>query len=285
VLELGGGEGYLALDFLSFLEQAYPDLFLRTRYAILERSLPLAERQKDTLSSKLPPDALQKVVWYSEITQIPPFQGLVLSNEFFDAFPVRRYVFQKKKLLEIFVDWNGSDFVEILQEPECSLCVEFLKEYRTIFRERQEVETAEDVVGFLDLLLPRMSAGHFLTLDYGAEAKDLFQRYARGTVLAHQKHQVSENLYEAPGEEDLSAFVNFTVLRRSLEKFGFRVDALKPQALFLLEAGIFQIFEKQKPSLPQPLQVSLHLGLKTLLNPEGMGTTFQALHAVKEPSV
>ncbi len=284
VLELGGGEGYLALDFLSFLWQTYPDLLLQTRYAILERSLPLAERQKDALSLKLPLDVLQRVVWYSEVTQIPSFQGLVLSNEFFDAFPVRRYIFRRGKFLEIFVDWNGSAFVEILREPECFLCVEFLKEYRTIFQEGQEVETAEDIVGFLDLLLPRMTAGHFLTLDYGAEAKDLFQRYPRGTVLAHRKHQVSENLYGAPGEEDLSAFVNFTVLRRRLEHFQFRVDALQPQALFLVEAGIFQVFENRKPSLPGPRQTSFHLGLKTLLNPEGMGTTFQALHGVKASS-
>ncbi len=59
----------------------------------------------------------------------------------------------------------------------------------------------------------RLGRGFALTIDYGHEAQELYDdRHMRGTLLAYENHRASENFLRAPGEQDLTAHVNFTAL-------------------------------------------------------------------------
>ena len=59
----------------------------------------------------------------------------------------------------------------------------------------------------------KLGQGFVVTIDYGHEARELYdERHMRGTLLAYEGHRASEEFFRAPGEQDLTAHVNFTAL-------------------------------------------------------------------------
>jgi len=79
LLELGAGRGLMARDILSYYRHHRPDLFTRLRYRIYEISPFLKGIQKEVLSE------FGCVSWVDDLEAM---EGVVLSNEFFDALPV-----------------------------------------------------------------------------------------------------------------------------------------------------------------------------------------------------
>ena len=85
ILEYGAGSGKLAADILTTLQErdALPE-----RYAILEVSADLQERQAEFLHAELPQLA-SRIVWLDR----PPtnHRGVIVANEVMDALPVERF--------------------------------------------------------------------------------------------------------------------------------------------------------------------------------------------------
>ena len=98
--------------------------------------------------------------------------------------------------------------------------------------------------------------------------------------MAYRQHSTSPNPYEAPGEQDLTAHVNFTALIAGLERAGLRAEKLITQAQFLMGIGEGNQFGDafEECRLPQE-RAKVALQLKHLITPEGMGETFQVLVA------
>jgi SAM-dependent MidA family methyltransferase len=99
-----------------------------------------------------------------------------------------------------------------------------------------------------------------------------------GTVLAYAKHRPSQELYAAPGEQDLTAHVNFTALRQWGERTGLERLGLVSQTAFLLALGKTNDFaDLYDNGMNEAERVRARLQLKTLIFPEGMGERFQVL--------
>src|SRR3989475_12532766 len=60
---------------------------------------------------------------------------------------------------------------------------------------------------------------------------------SRGTLLAYQNHRASEDFYASPGEQDLTAHVNFTALESWGKRAGLETAGLTLQTAFLLALG------------------------------------------------
>ena len=103
IVELGGGTGRLAADLLGAL--AARDA-LPSRYAILEPSPDLRERQRATLARDAPAHA-GRVVWLDSLPAI--VDGLVLANEVLDALPVHVVARRAGRWYERGVAWNAED--------------------------------------------------------------------------------------------------------------------------------------------------------------------------------
>ena len=86
ILELGAGTGRMAAVVLTELaaREALPE-----RYAILEVSADLAERQRERLG-RLPRALRERVVWLERLPE-RPLRGVILANEVVDALPCRRF--------------------------------------------------------------------------------------------------------------------------------------------------------------------------------------------------
>jgi len=78
-----------------------------------------------------------------------------------------------------------------------------------------------------------LKAGKLLTIDYGFQAEDFLRpERARGTLRAYHRHHASDDLLAYPGEQDLTAHVNFTQLRRLGEATGLSTEGLFSQERF-----------------------------------------------------
>jgi SAM-dependent MidA family methyltransferase len=94
---------------------------------------------------------------------------------------------------------------------------------------------------------------------------------------------VSANPYEAPGEQDITAHVNFTALTAAAERGGMEIRPLLTQSQFLLGIGEHNQFADafEECRLPQE-RAKVALQLKHLITPSGMGESFHVLIASKD---
>ena len=127
-----------------------------------------------------------------------------------------------------------------------------------------------------------MPRGFFIAIDYGYTREEQLAGRHRGTLKAIRQHSVSANPYEAPGEQDITADVNFTALAAVAEKHGMRTHKLITQSQFLLGIGEANEFADafEDCRLPQE-RAKVALQLKHLVTPAGMGESFHVLVASK----
>src|SRR5690606_17895571 len=102
-VEVGGGSGAFAETCLSKLlaEDALPD-----RYAILEPSADLRERQRERLQQRLPPLLFELVEWLDGPIH-EPWNGVLFANEVIDALPTPRFAIRDGEVLEAHVATQG----------------------------------------------------------------------------------------------------------------------------------------------------------------------------------
>src|SRR6266404_1045146 len=106
ILELGAGTGRMAATILESLATlgVLPD-----RYAILEVSADLADRQRTRLQ-QLPAELRDRVVWLDRLPETP-VRGVLLANEVLDALPFKRFTVYNGSVRELGVGLEGDSFV------------------------------------------------------------------------------------------------------------------------------------------------------------------------------
>jgi SAM-dependent MidA family methyltransferase len=124
--------------------------------------------------------------------------------------------------------------------------------------------------------------GFLLTIDYGYTREEQLAGRHRGTLKALRRHSINANPYEAPGEQDITADVDFTALAAAAEKHGMQTQKLITQSQFLMGIGEANQFADtfEECRLPQE-RAKVALQLKHLVTPAGMGESFQVLIASK----
>ncbi len=203
--------------------------------------------------------------------------SIVFANEFFDALPVEIVSSQGS----LRVGFRDDRFVETWV-PASAGELEFLDRYSIHPEpgERVEVPLAAQQNG--RQASREIQQGFFIVIDYGyMRAEQLAGRH-RGTLKAIRQHSVSVNPYEAPGEQDITADVNFTALAAAAEEQGMRVHKLITQSQFLMGIGEANQFADafEDCRLPQE-RAKVALQLKHLVTPAGMGESFHVMVASK----
>ena len=275
LVEAGAGVGRLAAHILDFCETKLADFYRVMRYVAVERSASRRE-QAETL-------AKQHAVagHFTSSIEIPEriSAGCVFSNELIDALPVHRVVKEGGALKEILVGFRDGKFVDdVLPVSTCAINEYFATQGITL-NDGQHAEAGLEACDWIAEVGRRIERGYVLTIDYGHRAADLFdEHHMRGTLLAYRDHRVSEEFYAAPGEQDLTAHVNFTALETWGRRSGLETAGFTSQTAFLLALGQKNEFaDLYDEGQPEAEQVRARLQLKTLIHPEGMGERFQVL--------
>jgi SAM-dependent MidA family methyltransferase len=276
LVELGPGRGLFAQDVLDWSEKKFPDFYRALRCVLVETSPALRERIKQTLGPHLESGK-------AELTALYPRNGtssantIVFANEFFDALPVE--ILSTKGSLRIEACDGRLTEAWAKSSPEE---VEFLDRYSVHPEPNQRVEAALAAQQFMERIATSIQRGFFLAIDYGYTREEQLAGRHRGTVKALRQHSISANPYEAPGEQDITADVNFTALAAAAEKNGMQARKLITQSQFLMGIGETNQFADSFEGcrLPQE-RAKVALQLKHLVTPAGMGESFHVLLASK----
>ena len=205
--------------------------------------------------------------------------GCICSNELLDALPVHRVVMSPEGLREIFVDVNDGRFVEREMPPVSAAIPEFFERQNVTLRLHQQAEAPLRACQWIEDAGQRIERGFVLTVDYGHEARELYdERHMNGTLLAYSRHRVSEDFYRAPGEQDLTAHVNFTALDLWGREAGLERAGLASQTNFLLALARQNNFaDLESEGLSEPEKMRLRMSFQNLINPEDLGERFRVL--------
>jgi SAM-dependent MidA family methyltransferase len=121
-------------------------------------------------------------------------------------------------------------------------------------------------------------AGFVVLIDYGYTREQQLVGRHLDTVMTYRQHRAGSSVYEAPGEQDITAHVNFTALSSVAKSSGLKLVGLVTQSQFLLGIGEESQFGDAFDGcrLPQE-RAKVALQLRHLISPEGMGEIFQVL--------
>jgi len=272
-VEAGAGTGRLAAQILNFAAQKLPDLYGALRYSAVEQSAARRERQRETLRTYLENGKAESA---ADLPREIPF-GCIFSNELLDAFPAHRVVVNGGALREVYVGFDGAAFTEELGVPTSPEIGRYFDEQQIALREGQQAEVNLEACRWIVEVARRLVRGFVLTVDYGHEAEELYnERHMRGTLLAYSEHRASEDFFARPGEQDLTAHVNFTALDLWGRRAGLERTGCVSQMGFLVAMGrVNEFADLYDDGATEVERIRARLLLKSLIHPEGMGETFQ----------
>jgi SAM-dependent MidA family methyltransferase len=276
IIELGPGRGLFALDVLDWADKKFPDFSSALHYRLVETSSYLRDRQSERLSSHI---QRGRVTIHPDLDSASSISGdavIIFGNEFFDALPVD--IVDHRGAVHVTLDPNGN-FTELFLPPTPQQ-LEYIENYSVPPQEGGRVEVAliaQDWMRRIAAVLAERR-GYCVFIDYGYTREEQLAGRHLDTVMTYREHTASPNPYQAPGDQDITAHVNFTALRNQAEAAGLRYDALATQAEFLMGIGETNDFSDafEDCRLPQE-HAKVALQLKHLVTPAGIGEIFHVL--------
>jgi len=277
ILELGPGRGLFARDVLDWSRDKFPDFFDALTYTLHESSPALRARLTQTLDRHISTGKAVLPALPKTSQEMSPSGSslIVFANEFFDALPVEILSPSGK----LHLAFENNRLTEIWLRPAAEELA-FLDRYSVHPEGEERVEVPLAGQRWAASIARAINRGFLVIIDYGYTRSEQLAGRHRGTLMTYRQHRATVNPYEAPGEQDVTAHVNFTALGAALEKADMRTQRLVTQSQFLMGLGeptqFADAFERCR--LPQE-RAKVVLQLKHLVSPAGMGETFRVLTA------
>jgi len=252
IVELGAGTGALA-DLLT--------RELNCEYWVLETSAELRERQRKRLGGRV-----------RHIDRLPErLRGAVIANEVVDAMPVHLVHWSAHGILERGVDgalaWSDRPAIGELRAvaERIAVAAPYVSEVGLLAR------------AWMRTLAQSLERGAIFVIDYGFPAREYYHpQRASGTLMCHYQHRAHADPFARPGEEDITAHVDFSALADAARAGGAELLGYTSQAQFLVNCGITDVLAQANA------ENALHYApiaaeAQKLLSPAEMGELFKVL--------
>jgi len=273
-VEMGGGNGTFAADFLVHCQKIAPEFLSRLCYSLVERSPSLQSLQKSRIRAVMGRWGEGQLTWVSSVEHLAAdsVAGVMFSNELVDAFPVHRVRLKSPDLQEIFVDYENGQFVERLGPLSSPKLQEYVDRHGVVLQEGQVSELHVAAEQWMAQVARILRCGIVITVDYGHAGSDYYASDRKdGTLICYFQHTVSTNPYIRVGEQDMTAHVNYSALARSGSACGLLPVGFTTLANWLMGLGVEEMVEGHDHESKEVQALS------QLLRPHGMGTTFKVL--------
>ncbi len=295
IVEFGAGTGRLAADLLRAL--AARDA-LPSRYAIVEVSPDLAERQRATIAAAAPALA-GRVEWLAGVPA--RIDGAVVMNEVLDAIPPHVVARRGGALLERGVVWDDEARSFAFEDRPANprLAALAAARFPALAAARfpalaaarfpagidylSEVNPAAEAL--VETIGRRLAGGALLVVDYGFPAAEYYHpQRDQGTLMGHYRHRSHADPFLWPGLSDLTAHVDFSAIADAGLRAGLEVEGFTAQAAFLLGCGILDALAALgEPGAPAVLRETA--AVQRLLSPAEMGELFKVLALARTPGI
>lgn len=276
VVEQGAHDGQLALDILEGLRQRDCPILGCLSYLVIE---PHADR-RETLTERL--GEVEQVGVVPAADKIAGTCGIFLCNELIDAFPVHRVRWDGKRWEELWVtraqtesglrlEGREMDHPALLAEVSRLACENFPDGYTT------EINLAmKDWLQSVCSLFEK-GGGTWWVMDYGHREEDYFSPARReGTLRCYRDHRASTDVFQALGETDITAHVNFSRLADFARQSGLSSEPLQDQHDFLTRAARPWLLAMEAAGTTQGAnERKLLRQFQTLTHPGMMGRAFK----------
>ncbi len=266
ILEFGAGSGALAHSVLTALDTQG----LSANYFILEVSAELKARQQQLLAPWG-----DRVVWLSRTPA--SFTGCILANEVLDAMPVELFAWSEDEdqVLQrgVISDGEGFQFQDRAAPAALEQAVRTRMPYLPGYRSEINLQ-AEAWVRDLGTWLAKGAA---LLIDYGFPRHEFFHpQRQRGTLMCHVQHRAHDDVFLAPGLQDITAHVDFTAIADAALAAKLEVLGYTSQARFLINSGMPELLYGLDQTDTKQLAYT-HGAVQKLLSEAEMGELFKVM--------
>jgi SAM-dependent MidA family methyltransferase len=281
LVEAGAGNGRLSADILHAAKPRDPGFYESIRLHLVETSAEARRAQRKTLA-----DQVERLVWSGPALP-DSFEGVLIANELLDAMPVHQVVMREDGLKEVYVahvartagDSHGERLALNVTEgaPSTPALAEYLDRLGVRLEPGWRTEINLRAVDWVRDAARRLIRGFIILIDYGHEAHELYSAtHSTGTLTTFVKHRsggpeaTSEvpAWLQQPGEQDLTAHVDFTSVRAAAEAEGMTALGFLDQTYLLL--GLLDGVRDPEAAIRNPQ-------FKTLMLPGGIGSTHKVL--------
>lgn len=261
LVELGPGRGTLMADLLRATSPV-EDFMDAISVHFVETSTQLRALQSENVPT---------AKWHDTLASVSDGPMLLVANEFFDALPIHQYEKRDGKWYERMVATDGDRLGFMLGSPGPQFSLV-----------KQELKTAPDgsilevcpaaltVVGEIAERLNQFG-GAALVIDYG------YRQSAQGDSFQAMKKHDFVDAFDDPGAADLTAHVNFEMLKTAAQEKGLKAFGPTTQGLFLMAIGLGARAQVLASAGDETHQQKVLMDLKRLTAPDQMGTLFKVL--------
>lgn len=277
VVEFGGGDGRWAEQLLEGLRET--EAFASLIYVMVETSADHRRRQRERLTR-----FGSKVMWTERpdptLHTVP---CIVISNELLDAFPVHRLRKENGQWREIHVSWDERRRLhEVARAITDPALIAYVRQWRESWPDNTETEVNLRARSWLGEVAKCLREGYVVTFDYGGREEEVRGPHLpEGTIRCFSRHQVHRRWYDAPGESDITADVNFDDLMQWGREAGLKTVWYGPQSRFLVAAGILRFLTEHRDPDPFGPSARKNRAIRHLILSEGMGERFRVLIQAK----
>lgn len=267
--EIGAGNGRFAH---AFLQEWTDTIKTPIQYIIIETSPYHRMRQKELL------EPFPFVSQYERLADLNPMEGMIFSNELFDALPVHVIEKENDQLFEIMIGIKADQLMEHKVPLTNQEIIAFLQENQIDLLERQRLEIPLAMNDMLQQIASSLTRGIVVTADYGYTREEWMDpRRARGSLRGFYQHQLIDNVLLHPGEMDITSHIHIDHLIQKGNDLNLQFVTKLRQDEFLLKAGILKELEDHYDPNPFSEVSRRNRAIRSLIMPGGISSYFQII--------
>ena len=264
IIELGPGNGLLMQDIVRVAKK-FPIFFKKISLWLYDINESLSKIQDKNIEHKF-----ERI---NSLEKLPNGINFIIANEFFDAIPIRQYIFDRGYWNERLIDVNKKgDFCLIKRKLTANQMKNLdLPEY--IYPSSKVFETSPKQDKIFNLLIKNISlSGGLLIFDY-AKIVDGFG----DTLQAISNHQ-KKSIFFTPGKTDLTAHVNYHRYIQLAKNNDLSYYGPTKQSSFLEGMGIVNRYESLRKNASDKEKEILYRQFHRLMDSDKMGSLFKVIY-------